>query len=152
VEAIESMQERLYSELKELKENLANPPTTPRDERPAATQAAAQNEITEVQAESTELERIAKELKELQEKVKLGEQQLYARLHNAKAMIQKTPIKALVTSAGKPPANFPATRGEFEHLTKERYDAVLKAYGLPTTGDTATKRERLREYLGLPSD
>lgn len=85
---------------------------------------------------------------------------LYARLHNATASVSKMPIMAPPTSNGKPPPNFPATKGEFEHLTScvtfhsrllpwtaspeyefdlfrrfdyigERYEALLKAYGQP---------------------
>lgn len=42
---------------------------------------------------------------------------LYARLHNATASVSKMPIMAPPTANGKPLPNFPATKGEFEHLT-----------------------------------
>ncbi|KAF7800175.1 hypothetical protein EIP86_011422 [Pleurotus ostreatoroseus] len=50
---------------------------------------------------------------------------------------------------GKTPPYFPATKGEFEHLTKERYEALLKGYGVPLKGDTNAKRQTLREFIGL---
>jgi len=61
-------------------------------------------------------------------------------------------LKAPVGSDGKPPPNFPSTRGEFEHITKERYEAILKAYGLPIKGDTDAKREAVRTFVGIPQD
>ena len=79
------------------------------------------------------------------------------------------PIMALPTVSGKPPPDHPRTKGEFEHLTgtcffqmggwvlttsrtssaEERYDGLLQAYDQPIEGDTATKREALRIFLGL---
>lgn len=47
-----------------------------------------------------------------------SQEQLYARLHNARATTNKSTIIAPVTAGTKPPAGFPATRGEFEHLTR----------------------------------
>lgn len=32
---------------------------------------------------------------------------------------------------------------------EERYEALLKGYNLPVTGDTNAKREALREFIGL---
>lgn len=61
------------------------------------------------------------------------------------------PIMALPTASGKPPPDHPNTKGEFEHLTKERYEGLLKAYDQPIKGDTAAKREALRKFLGLPA-
>lgn len=80
-------------------------------------------------------------------------------------------IKAPPTKAGKPPPNFPSTKGEFEHLTsksdiysercnlsvlnetnsipEERYDGILKAYDITVKGDVTVYRERLRAFLGL---
>lgn len=95
--------------------------------------------------------------------------QMYARLQNSRAIVNKMPIMPLVMANGKPPQNFPNTKGEFEHLTsmrlqliyvicvltnhssEERYEHLLKSYGLPIKGDTAAKREAVREFLGLPS-
>ncbi|KAI0045805.1 hypothetical protein FA95DRAFT_85598 [Auriscalpium vulgare] len=76
---------------------------------------------------------------------------LYPRLHNSRVTVSKLPIMALPTASGKPAPQFPATRGEFEHLIKERYEAMLKAYGLPVKGDTNAKREALRVFIGLPA-
>ena len=76
-------------------------------------------------------------------------------------------IKAPMTANGKPPVNFPNTKGEFEHLTsrfcpgtllrmtslismpEERYEQILKSYNVPIKGDTNAKREALREFIGL---
>ncbi|KAH9175712.1 hypothetical protein EDB89DRAFT_1847275 [Lactarius sanguifluus] len=82
---------------------------------------------------------------------KLEQDRLYARLHNSRATVYKMPIMALPTASGKPPPNHPNTKGEFEHLTKERYEGLLKAYGQPIQGDTTAKREALRAFLGLPA-
>ncbi|KZV63437.1 hypothetical protein PENSPDRAFT_211478 [Peniophora sp. CONT] len=95
---------------------------------------------------------LEKRIEELQEALRLSQEQLYARLHNARATTNKSTIMAPVTAAGaKPPAGFPATRGEFEHLTRERYEAILKAYNVPLRGDTAAKKEAARKTLGIPS-
>lgn len=75
-------------------------------------------------------------------------------------------IKAPTTANGKAPANFPNTKGEFEHLTskyelvslaswltrrtlEERYEHILQSYNLSIKGDTNAKREALREFIGL---
>lgn len=81
--------------------------------------------------------------------IKLDQARLYPRLHNACVALNKHPIKALPMANGKPPINFPVTKGEFEHLTKERYEAILKGYNQPVKGDTNAKREALREFIGL---
>ncbi|KAI8996232.1 hypothetical protein BD414DRAFT_477183 [Trametes punicea] len=78
-----------------------------------------------------------------------SQQRLYARLHNATVTVNKLPIQAPIAANGKIPPNFPSTKGEFEHLTKERYEALLKAYNLPIKGDTSAKREALREFICL---
>ncbi|THH19880.1 hypothetical protein EUX98_g8692 [Antrodiella citrinella] len=84
------------------------------------------------------------------ETLKVEQARLYPRLQNAAVTLNKQAIKPLpVQGTGKAPINFPATKGEFEHLTKERYEALLKSYGLPVKGDTAAKREAVREYIGL---
>jgi len=83
------------------------------------------------------------------ESIKLDQARLYSRLHNACVTLNKHPIKSLPMANGKPPINFPATKGEFEHLTKERYEAILKSYNQPVKGDTNAKREALREFIGL---
>ncbi|KAI0262818.1 hypothetical protein BC834DRAFT_376215 [Gloeopeniophorella convolvens] len=84
--------------------------------------------------------------------MKLDQDRLYARLHNSRVTVSKMPIMVLPTATGKPPPNYPSTKGEFEHLTKERYEALLKAYGQPVLkGDTAAKREALRVFIGLPA-
>jgi len=88
---------------------------------------------------------------DLSSMMKLGQSRLYACLHNSNATLSKMSIKPLLMANGKFPENFPATKGEFEHLTKERYEAILKAYDLPIKGDTAAKREALRVFIGLPA-
>jgi len=76
---------------------------------------------------------------------------LPARLHNATCHQYPMLIKSPPISAGKMPKNFPATRGEFEHLTKERYEQIMQEYSVPFSGDLAAKRETLRGFLGLPT-
>ncbi|EIN05085.1 hypothetical protein PUNSTDRAFT_107380 [Punctularia strigosozonata HHB-11173 SS5] len=88
---------------------------------------------------------------ELIENFRLDQSRLYARLHNATCTQQKMQIKPLPMKNGKTPANFPNTKGEFEHLTScERYEYILKSYDQPIRGDTAAKRDACRVFLGLP--
>ncbi|KIJ61723.1 hypothetical protein HYDPIDRAFT_115532 [Hydnomerulius pinastri MD-312] len=81
-----------------------------------------------------------------------SQQRLPARLHNSRATIMKATLKTPVAANGKPAPGFPTSRGEFEHITKERYEALLKAYGQPLKGDTEAKREALRAFAGIPQD
>jgi hypothetical protein len=37
-------------------------------------------------------------------------------------------------------------------ILEERYEAFLKAYGLPIKGDTDAKREALRLFTGIPQN
>jgi len=76
---------------------------------------------------------------------------LPARLHNATCHQYPMLIKAPPISAGKLPKNFPATRGEFEHLTKERYEQIMTEYSVSYSGDLSAKRETLRGFLGIPT-
>ncbi|KAI0350518.1 hypothetical protein OH77DRAFT_1463528 [Trametes cingulata] len=95
------------------------------------------------------IEELQKKVEGVIDTIKLDQARLYARLHNATVTVNKHPIKAPVMANGKTPPNFPNTKGEFEHLTKERYEALLKGYNLPIKGDTNAKREALREFIGL---
>ncbi|EIW76873.1 hypothetical protein CONPUDRAFT_168607 [Coniophora puteana RWD-64-598 SS2] len=98
------------------------------------------------------IEALEKKIADLAEVVRLEQERLPARLHNSRATYLKYKIKQPVTANGKPAPNFPMSRGEFEHITKERYEAILKAYGLPLKGDTDAKREAVRTFIGLPED
>ncbi|KIP01942.1 hypothetical protein PHLGIDRAFT_20569 [Phlebiopsis gigantea 11061_1 CR5-6] len=102
-------------------------------------------------AETYELriEAVEKKVDELGEALRLDQQRLYARLLNSTVMTNKVKLTPLVMANGKTPQNFPVTKGEFEHLTKERYELLLKSYGQPDKGDTAAKRQALREFIGL---
>ncbi|THH04209.1 hypothetical protein EW145_g5690 [Phellinidium pouzarii] len=82
---------------------------------------------------------------------KLEQQRLPARLHNAMVTVSKATIKPLIMANGKFPSQFPATRGEFEHLTRERYEFLMNSYGLPIAGDLAAKRQAVRIFVGLPA-
>ncbi|KLO15636.1 hypothetical protein SCHPADRAFT_824463 [Schizopora paradoxa] len=126
MEEIEATQQHLESELAGLREQLA-----------------AMNEGPE---------KFQKQLDDHIAAFKLEQQRLPARLHNSMVTVSKMAIKALIMANGKPPPQFPATRGEFEHLTKERYEALLKSYDIPLTGlkDTAAKRDALKSFVGLP--
>ncbi|KAJ8519134.1 hypothetical protein ONZ45_g3861 [Pleurotus djamor] len=93
---------------------------------------------------------LLKKLEETVVKFQLEQSRLYPRLLNATASVSKMPIKHLPTASGKPPPNFPATKGEFEHLTRERYEEIMKVYDIPLKGDVNAKREALRAFLGLP--
>jgi len=98
---------------------------------------------------STDLETSLKEQIEL---FKLDRDRLPFRLHNALATKSPSPIKMPPMRNGKFPPNVPSTRGEFEHLTKERYEGLMTNYDIPISGDTAAKRESLRAFLGIPSN
>ncbi|KIJ34979.1 hypothetical protein M422DRAFT_51728 [Sphaerobolus stellatus SS14] len=135
--AIEDGQRRLAQELAGLKEDFM----VSKQVAPPPPQEANGAEITALQAS----------LKELTDAAKLEQQRLPARLQNALALKAKSPIRMVPLKNGKIPPNSPATRGEFEHITKERYEELLKAYGVPATGDLANKRETLREFLGISS-
>ncbi|KAF9232889.1 hypothetical protein BU15DRAFT_67063 [Melanogaster broomeanus] len=130
LESIEKTQERLSAEFEALKTQFTQLET---DRGPG-------------------LEELEKKISELAEIVKLDQQRLPARLHNSRATIMKASLKTPVAANGKPVAGFPATRGEFEHITKERYEALLKAYGQPLKGDTEAKRDALRTFAGIPQD
>ncbi|PCH43312.1 hypothetical protein WOLCODRAFT_103389 [Wolfiporia cocos MD-104 SS10] len=93
---------------------------------------------------------LQKKVEGIQETVRLNQAQLYARLQNAVIINKKSAVKPLVMADGKTPSNFPGTKGEFENMTKERYEYLLKSYGQPIKGDTLAKREAVREFLGLP--
>jgi len=116
---------------------------------------ALKSQCSQAQIQSNEqaptLENLEKRINEVMDAVKLDNDRLYARLRNATVTVSKMPILAPPTAGGKPPQNFPATKGEFEHLTKERYEAILKAYGQPIKGDTNAKRQALRVFIGLPA-
>lgn len=90
-------------------------------------------------------------IKTQQEAFKLEQEQLPAKLQNALATKSLSPLKMPPMKNRKQPPNAPATRGEFEHLTKERYEALMQAYGVPISGDINNKRETLRSFLGIPS-
>jgi hypothetical protein len=96
-----------------------------------------------------------------------------ARLHNATCNKSPHLIKPPPISPGKAPKNFPSTRGEFEHLTREwsavvelhtikldavcwylgeRYEGILNEYDVKNSGDVNDKRETLRAFLGIPVD
>ncbi|KAH7882111.1 hypothetical protein F5I97DRAFT_1912203 [Phlebopus sp. FC_14] len=124
------------------------------------TQERLSAEFDALKAQFSEIEKergpglveLEKKLNELTDIVKLDQQRLVARLQNSRATVMKAPLKTPILANGKPAPGFPSTRGEFEHITKERYEALLKAYGLPLKGDTEAKRDALRAFAGIPQD
>ncbi|KAL5525101.1 hypothetical protein ACEPAF_8970 [Sanghuangporus sanghuang] len=124
MEEISDTQEKLQSELEELRQQI--------------------RAITEGP------EKFQQQLDDCIAEFRLEQQRLPARLHNALATVSKGAIKPVADNSGKNPPLFPATRGEFEHLTKERYEGLMKAYGLPIQGDLAAKRNVVRSFIGLP--
>ncbi|KAG9308661.1 hypothetical protein JVU11DRAFT_11618 [Chiua virens] len=139
MEGIEQMQERMMAEFEALKTQFTTLDT-----------GATVNGVS--QGEGGKLEALEKKVDELAETVKLDQQRLPVRLHNSRATIMKASLKTPVASNGKPVAGFPLTRGEFEHITKERYEALLKGYGMSLKGDTEAKRDALRLFAGIPHD
>ncbi|KAG6374166.1 hypothetical protein JVT61DRAFT_4818 [Boletus reticuloceps] len=108
--------------------------------------------LTVVAVQAAKIEELEKKLNELCETVRLDQERLPARLHNSRATVMKASLKTPTAANGKPVAGFPLTRGEFEHITKERYEVLLKAYAQPLRGDTAAKRDALRAFAGIPQD
>lgn len=155
LDAIERTQEHLAEELDAVRAHMGKADNAPStngalavEEEPRAPGTGAP------EAEPTDLaktvEELQKKVDKLAETVRLDQSRLYARLRNAVIPINKTPISPLVMANGKTPANFPGTKGEFERMTKERYEHLLKSYDQPVKGDTAAKRQATREFLGLP--
>ncbi|KAH0833868.1 hypothetical protein J3R83DRAFT_11035 [Lanmaoa asiatica] len=145
LEGIERTQERMMVELEALKKD--------RDRGDGITTVECEGESKDaVPDTAAKLEELEKKLNELSETVKIDQQRLPVRLHNSRATIMKATLKTPITAGGKPAAGFPTSRGEFEHITKERYEGLLKAYGLPLKGDTDAKREALRTFSGIPQD
>ncbi|KAM5539522.1 hypothetical protein V8D89_006794 [Ganoderma adspersum] len=162
LDIIERAQEQLGADLQQVQSQLASLQvngTTPGSAAKQQEQSeVAIVEVEHVSEEGTSGFKSATEIaiEELQKKVdgtidtiKLEQARLYARLHNATVTSNKMAIKAPTMANGKPPQNFPSTKGEFEHLTKERYEHLLKSYDVLPQGDTKAKREQLREFIGL---
>ncbi|TFK45321.1 hypothetical protein OE88DRAFT_1640084 [Heliocybe sulcata] len=144
LEAIEARQEEMLREMEGIKDLLVGGAKV-------ANGHAKEGETSERQDGGDDrLAALEKKLNDLADTVKLDQQRLYARLCNISIRHQTALVKAPATSNGKPPPNFPGTKGEFEHLTKERYEGLMKVYDIPVKGDTDTKRETVRQFLGLP--
>jgi len=146
LDGIEHTQERMLAEIESLK--------THGDAEGDANGSGDDNESaqTVVAVQAAKIEELEKKLNDLCETVRLDQERLPARLHNSRATVMKASLKTPNAANGKPVAGFPLTRGEFEHITKERYEVLLKAYGQPLKGDTAAKREALRAFVGIPQD
>jgi len=128
----------MTAELSSLKAKLASIEST--QERLAAEFAALKEQFTELNTDKgPALEELDKKIEALKKVVELeyvgvrcwtgdmradgsvySQQRLPARLHNTRCGVLKMQLKAPVGDDGKPPAGFPATRGEFEHITSER--------------------------------
>ncbi|KAF8519343.1 hypothetical protein BU17DRAFT_90017 [Hysterangium stoloniferum] len=140
LDSIEDGQRRLAREIEQLKQEFAAlsqrevEPTTPT--------------IPQANGSGSDLEAA---LKEQLDAFKLAQEQLPAKLQNALATKSLSPLRMPPMKNRKLPPNAPSTRGEFEHLTKERYEALMVAYDVAFSGDTNAKRETLRSFLGIPS-
>ncbi|CAL1698650.1 unnamed protein product [Somion occarium] len=107
------------------------------------------NLISRLEGVENRLEGMEGKVESLSETIRIDQARLYPRLLNGNVPLNKNQIHPLPMANGKAPPNFPATKGEFEHLTKERYESLLKSYGVPIKGDTNAKRQTLREFIGL---
>ncbi|KAI0743112.1 hypothetical protein C8Q80DRAFT_1221354 [Daedaleopsis nitida] len=159
LDIIEREQERLGADVQEVQTQVA------RMQAGAGSGGHARSEkehgdvtVVEVQEEGVGEFKSAAEMaiEELQKRVegaintiKLDQARLYSRLLNATVTTNKMKIQAPMMANGKTPQNFPSTKGEFEHLTKERYEYLLNSYDLSVKGNTNAKREALREFIGL---
>ncbi|KZV89452.1 hypothetical protein EXIGLDRAFT_837247 [Exidia glandulosa HHB12029] len=109
-----------------------------------------QTTLDEVQAAATGPRKSDEDLIKLLDEFKLEQMRLPPRLFNATVFKSGAAIKPVaIGTNGKTPINFPSTKGEFEHITRERYAELLKAYGLSTAGEKEERRERLRSFLGM---
>ncbi|KDQ56201.1 hypothetical protein JAAARDRAFT_195391 [Jaapia argillacea MUCL 33604] len=156
LEAMEVKQDALIREVEGLKDLiLSSHPTT----NGATTNGAAnghanggENGVSEngTPPGVSAYQELEKKVTDALDSIKIEQGRLYARLLNARLSHQKQTIQPILMTNGKVPPNYPVTKGEFEKLTKERYEALLKSYGLPVKGDTDAKREAVRQFLGLP--
>ncbi|KAI1791403.1 hypothetical protein LXA43DRAFT_427831 [Ganoderma leucocontextum] len=166
LDIIERAQEQLGADLQQVQAQLARLQVSSSGSSSGSASAkqkehAAEVAIMEVESDAGEgpsgfksaaeiaIEELQKKVDGAIDTIKLEQARLYARLHNATVTSNKMGIKAPTMANGKPPQNFPNTKGEFEHLTKERYELLLKSYGIVPKGDTKAKREQLREFIGL---
>jgi hypothetical protein len=74
---------------------------------------------------------------------------LEARFINSTVREVEDGVLPLINAAGVPPPNFPNTLLEFQNLTAQQVTALLVYYQLPNA-PAATRRIRLRRFLGLP--
>ncbi|KAH8114943.1 hypothetical protein DFH11DRAFT_136092 [Phellopilus nigrolimitatus] len=139
---IPPLPDTMYSQLQTRMDEIAD--TQKRLDEELATLRQRLEEVTEGPS------KFQKQLEDHIAEFKLEQQRLPARLHNSMVTVSKLAIKPLAMANGKLPPQFPATRGEFEHLTKERYEMLMKSYGIPISGDLAAKRDALRSFVGLP--
>lgn len=161
LDAIEFNQSRLADELAALRAQLSfshSGSTTVNvsevEEEPRVNGAGAVHEKESSDGGNTlekTVEELAKKVDGLAETLRVDQTRLYARLRNSLAT-NKTVLVAPPMANGKTPANFPGTKGEFECMTKERYEHLLKSYDQPIKGDTKVKREAIRQFLGIPPD
>ncbi|TFK83370.1 hypothetical protein K466DRAFT_498578 [Polyporus arcularius HHB13444] len=158
LDIIESTQAKLAVDLQQVQAQLAQIQVNGHGRNGRAEKQSGDVTVVEVEGDGGHEFKSAAEIaiEELQKRVdgvidtiKLDQARLYARLQNATVTSNKMLIKAPMMANGKTPQNFPSTKGEFEHLTKERYEHLLKSYNVPTKGDTNAKREALREFIGL---
>ncbi|KAF8547534.1 hypothetical protein OG21DRAFT_907849 [Imleria badia] len=149
LEGIEQTQGRMMAEFEALKTQFT---TVGINVNGNGVESGGGGVATDAAAQTAKIEALEKKLNELSETVKIDQERLPARLHNSRATVMKATLKTPVAANGKPVAGFPISRGEFEHITKERYEALMKGYGMPLKGDTAAKREALRLFAGIPQD
>ncbi|EIM89641.1 uncharacterized protein STEHIDRAFT_153486 [Stereum hirsutum FP-91666 SS1] len=156
LDAIERTQSVLSNDVESIKAQIESEHTRVSTPMPSTSNGASTAALPPAVAASSEkIEELEKKMKEMADTIKLEQDRLYARLHNATASVSKMPIMAPPTANGKPLPNFPATKGEFEHLTRERYEALLKAYGQPLLKAPGplvdARRQALRVFIGLPA-
>ncbi|KAI0683295.1 hypothetical protein BC835DRAFT_758648 [Cytidiella melzeri] len=146
VAVVQQAQTKLEQELESLKEQVTYLLEHGRHSDKEKGRAA---DPSDIEGYESRLQGIEQKLEQFSEVMKLDQARLYGRLQNSVVTSNKMRLTPLIMANGKIPQNFPATKGEFEHLTKERYEHLLKSYGLPIKGDTAAKRQSLREFIGL---
>ncbi|KAI0087515.1 hypothetical protein BDY19DRAFT_907366 [Irpex rosettiformis] len=146
IAAIQQAQSKLGQELDSLKEQVSY---LLEHGRPSNKEKERAHDVESSEGFESRLQEIEQRLEQVSEAITLDQARMYARLRNSAITSNKMLITPLAMTNGKTPQNFPATKGEFEHLTKERYEHLLKSYGLPVKGDTAAKRQAVREFIGL---
>jgi hypothetical protein len=74
-----------------------------------------------------------------------------ARTKNSHVQDQTYPLAPLVTLEGHPAPSFPPTLAILSQMNAQELNTLLVAYNLPLDGGAAVKRQRLKQFFGVPN-